>query len=275
MSRSLAALIAALLFLPAAALQEDPKGDKKEQEQKAEDEAKAALKTYRDKRQKAKKEEEVVDAILLLKDAKPHKLIRAELISILDSKLPPAIRVEAAGILGEYKKDTTACESLKGHARNERGSEFADLRRKCLRSFGHIAPFGKSADLQIFFSDPDNSVAREAIEAVESIRSVRMLKPLIDLLGELERIREDDGKDPGPGVPGGGGPQQGGNNNDEKRKRKQDLLEPTKKAINAIWSKHNGKKTLKNYTEARDAMSDAKAALHKLQADEDKEDAKP
>ena len=273
MSRLLAAPIAALLFLPAAALQ-DPKEDKKQQEQKAEDEAKAALKTYRDKRVKARKEEEVVDAILTLKEAKPHKLIRAELISILDGKLPPAIRVEAVGILGDYKKDTVACEALKGHARNERGAEFVDLRRKCLRSFGNIAPFGKSADLQIFFTDPDNSVAREAIEAVESIRSVRMLKPLIDLLGELERIREDDGKDPGPPVPGQEPPQQG-NNNDQKRKRKQDLLEPTKKAINAIWSKHDGKKQLKDYTQARNAVSEAKAALQKLQADEDKEDLKP
>ena len=273
MSKLQAALIAALLFLPAAAFPQDPKKDDKKLEgQQAEDDAKAALKTYREKRNKAKKEEEIVDAIASLKEAKPHKLIRAELISILDGKLSPAVRVEAVIVLGEYKKDTVACDALKGHARSERGADVVALRRKCLTSFGNIAPFGKAGDLQILFSDPDNSVAREAIEAVESIKSVRMLKSLIDLLGELERIREDDGKDPGPPVPGAP-PKQDDNNS--KRKRKQDLLEPTKKAVNTLWGKIDSKKRLKDYTEANRAFGDHQGDLRKIQAEEDKEDLKP
>ena len=279
MTRPLAALIAAILFLPAAGLQEGPNGDKekeKQELQKREEEAKAALKAYREKRTKSKSEDDVISAIGLLKDAKPHKLIRTELLSLLNNNLPPKIRIEAAESLGEYKKDPIACDGLLQVAKSARGDDLVDLRKECLRRFGNIAPFGKSVDLRNFFSEPDTVVAREAIGAVESIKSVRMLASLVALLGELERIREDDGKDPGkdpgPEVPGGG--QKQGDNNSQ-RKRKTDLLEPTKKAINTIYGKHDPKKQLKDYTEANRAVADARAELRKIQDQEDAEDKKP
>ncbi len=278
MSRPLAALIAALLALPAAGLQDNPGGgqeDKKEEQQKKEDEAKAVLKAYREKRQKVKKEEDLIDAIGVLKEAKPHRLIRTELIALLEgTTLPRAVRIEAASALGDYKRDPVACDALVRRVRQERGDEATDLRRKCLGSFGVIAPFGKSVDVQFVFSDPDHAVAREAVDAVERIRSVRMLKPLCDLLGELERIRDDDGRDPGPDVPGGGAPPQQGDNN-TKRKRKEVLLDPTLKAVNSLYAKIDSKKTFKNYTEAVRAVSDHRAKLKEVQEAEDKEDKKP
>ena len=136
------------------------------------------------------------------------------------------MRTAAADGLREYKKDVGVCASLLRHARTEKGTEqeVLDLRKRCLRSYGAIAPFAKSVDLEILFSDPDPIIGREAVEAVEMIKSVRMLPRLLALFGELERIRDDDGKDPGPEVPGGP-PKQGDNNS--RRKRKEVMLDPT------------------------------------------------
>lgn len=274
MSRMWAAAFVAMLVLPGAAFQEEPddKEAKKQEQQKAEDEAKAVVKSYREKRKKARKEDDIVDAINLLMDAKPHRLIRAELVDVLDSKLPPKLRVDAAATLNKYKKDALVCDSLLRRAREERGPDSVDLRKRCLRSFGDIAPFAKAVDLEIFFPDQENSVARAAIEACESIKSVRSLRALIALLGELERIREDDGKDPGPGVPGGP-PQQGDNNS--KRKRKEDLLDPTKAAISAIFAKVDSKFKLKDYTGANRALGEHRGKIRQKQDEEDIEDRKP
>jgi len=280
MKSFLAACVAATLLLPAAlSAQEsaDDKEKKKQEQQKADDEAKAVLKEYQAKRNaalKAQKESELIDAIDLLKDAKPHRLIRTELLSLLGGPLPPKVRLESADALGNYKKDAGACDALLRHARSERGSdpEVLDLRKKCLRSFGTIAPFAKSVDLEILFSEPEHDVARAAVEAAETIKSVRMLRSLVALLSELERISDSEGKDPGPEVPGGP-PKQGENNS--KRKRKEVLLEPTKKAINSIWSKVDSKKPLKDYTEANRAMQDRRADIKKVQDEEDAQDRKP
>ena len=279
MIRIVVTLLAALILLPAAGPQEAPADDKeakKQEQQKADDEAKAALKAYQDKRKNPKSMDDVIEAIDILKKAKPHKLIRAELISVLGSKLPPTVRIEAAAAFTEYKKDTTVCETLLRHAREERGKDkdVLDLRKKCIRTFGDIAPFGKSKDLHILFSDLDTAIAREAIDAVENIKSVRMFGPLLALLAELERIRGDDGGDRGPEVPGGGGggPNQG--DKDSKKKRKDDLENPTLKAINTIWGKVDSKKTFKNYTEANKGVSEKKAEIKKIQDEEDAKDAK-
>ena len=279
MARFIVALLAALILLPAAGPQETPADDKeakKQEQQKADDEAKAALKAYQEKRKKVKVQDDFIEAIGLLKEAKPHKLIRTELLSILDSKFPPVVRIEAVAALAGYKKDTTVCEALQRHARDERGKEkeIVDLRKKCIRTFGEIAPFGKSKDLHILFSDLDTAIAREAIDAVENIKSVRMLPQLLALLSELERIRGDDGGERGPEVPGGGGggPNQG--DKDSKKKRKDDLESPTLKAINTIWGKVDSKKTFKNYTEANKGVGDKKAEIKKIQDEEDAKDAK-
>jgi hypothetical protein len=279
MSRTVVTLLAALILLPAAAFQDPPADDKeakKQEQQKADDEAKAALKAYQDKRKHPKSMDDVIEAIDILKKAKPHKLIRAELLSILGSKLPPLVRIEAVAAFAEYKKDTTVCEALQRHAREERGKDkdILDLRKKCIRTFGDIAPYGKSKDMYILFSDLDTTIAREAIDAVESIKSVRMLQPLLALLAELERIREDEGGERGPGVPdgGAGGPNQGDNNS--KKKRKDDLQNPTLKAINTIWGKVDSKKTFKNYTEAVKGVGEKKAEIKKILDEEDAKDAK-
>lgn len=262
------ALLAILLLVPAATFQDDMGNDKKTPDE----EAKAALAEYREKRKK-NTEDDFIDGIRILKDAKPHKLILAELASVLEGRFPNKIRVEAAEALRGYKKDATACEVLHRRARDERGKEAAELRRACLRSYGEIAPFGKSIDLQNLFSDPDTSVARASVEAVEKIRSVRSLKALVALLGELERIRDDDGRDPGPGVPGGAPP--GGGDNNSRRKRKEDLLDPTKGAIRSIFEKVDSRKKVGDYTEANRALGELRAEIKKKQEEEDEADRKP
>lgn len=281
MTRTLAALIAALLFLPGAAVQDPPKDDKekkKEEQQKQDEEAKAAIKAYQEKRKKAKTEDDVIDAMAPLKEAKPHKLVRAELFTILGGKNPYSIRTEAASYLKAYRKDVLVCDTLLKIAKSERVPDSVDLRKRCLRTFAEIAPFAKSVDLQILFSDVELKVAREAIEAAETIKSVRMLPTLVALWGELDRIREDDsGKDPGPGgggqeLPGGGGPKEG--ENSSKKKRKEELLEPAKKAVASLFGKVDSKIPVKTYTEANRGYQDNRAKIRKIQDEEDEKDRK-
>jgi len=257
--------------MTAAAFQEPP-DDKKKQEQDAEIAAKAVVSKYQDAWKKARKEDDVIDAIAILKDATPHKLIRAELIKVLlDVRLRPNVRIDAAAGLGKYKKDVAACDVLHKRAREERAKEALDLRKRCLKSFGDIAPFAKSVDLQEFFGNPDHALARASIEAVEAIGSVRMLPPLVALLSELERISEN--KEPGgPGeLPGQGG----GATDDTKRERKKELLDPTLNAVNTIWAKVDSKARLKNSSEAFKVLNERRADIGKVRKEEDEKDAKP
>jgi hypothetical protein len=267
MARTFTALSAALLILTGARFQDE----KKPEAATADDAAKAVVKAFKEKWSKSRTESDFSDAITILKDAEPHRLVRSEILTVLEGRTPPVVRIDAVSALGKYKKDPIACDALIRRAREERKPEALDLRKRCLRTFGDIAPFAKSVDLLPLFSDPELSVVREAIEAAEEIKSVRILPQLMALYGELDRIRDDDGGEQGPGVPGGGGPAEDKNS---KRKRKEELLEPTRKAIASIWSKID-KRTFKNYTEANRAMGQSRADIKKAQEKEEEEDKKP
>ncbi|HEY3226152.1 MAG TPA: hypothetical protein VGK61_04030 [Planctomycetota bacterium] len=269
MTSSRAALIAALLFLPASSLQEDPKAEKEKARQelkKKEEEAKAALKAYREERAEAKETDDHVRAVDKLGEADPHALIRTELLSVLNGPGLDPIRTAAAEALHKYKKDPAACDALIRHAKSREG---ADLRKRCLKSFGTIATFGRSTDLQVLFNEDDSTIARQAVDAVDAIGSVRMLRPLVDLLGELEQIRE--GRDPAP-PPGSRDPRGGDSGDDHRIRRKKELLDPTKKAISTLWSKHGLGKAPKDATEATAVLAANRPKLKKIQEDEDAQD---
>jgi hypothetical protein len=266
MARTFTALSAAFLILTGARFQDEKKPDAAA----ADDAAKAAVKAFKEKWSKARTESDFSDAITVLKDAEPHRLVRGELIIVLEGRTPPVVRTDAVSGLGKYKKDAIVCDALIRRAREERKPEALDLRKRCLRTFGDIAPFAKSVDLLPILSDPDFAIVREAIEAAEEIKSVRVLPQLMALYGELDRIRDDDGGEQGPGVPGAGGPAEDKNS---KRKKKEELLEPTKKAIAAIWTKID-KRTFKTYTEANRAMGQSRAEIKKAQEKEEEEDKK-
>lgn len=274
MAHSRTGLIAMILLLTAASLPQDPKTDKekaRQEQKKKEEEAKAALKAYREERAKAKETDDHVRAVESLAQATPHPLIRTELIGILNSSSPDPIRIVAAEALKKYKKDAAACDALIRHAKTRQNE---DLRKRCARSFGAIAPFGRSVELQPLFNEESPALAREAVEAVEAIGSVRMLRPLVDLLGELERIREDTGRDPGgPPVPGGA--QKGESGNEQRIQRKKELLDPTRTAINTLWTGHALGKALKDATEANAALTASRSQLKKIQEDEDAKDKAP
>ena len=262
--------LAAVLFaLTAAAFQESPE-DKKQREQKEETEAKAAIAKYKDARKKSHKEEEVIEAISILGDAAPHRLVRNELVNVLvETRLRPTARIDAAAALGKYKKDVGACDALHKRAREERAKEAQDFRKRCLKSFGEIAPFAKAVDLEEFFGNPDHGVARASIEAAETIGSVRMLPPLVALLSELERIRED-GAPEGPGeLPGNKA------GDDSKRERKKELLDPTRAAVKTIWAKVDSTVQIKDSSDAFKVLNERRAAIAKVRKEEDEKDAKP
>jgi hypothetical protein len=268
MTRTLAALFAILLFLPGASFQEDDKERAKAEAKRREDDAKAALSSYREKWKKAKSADDYIEALQGLETAEPHPLIRAELAKVLESHPAMDVRIAAAGAFGKFKKDSDAASIL---LRNAKGQKDEGLKKKCLQRFGNIAPFGRSMDLKPWFSDENNEMVKEAVEAIESINSVRMLKPLIELLAELEGIREDKGES------GSGGPQipgvpQGESSNQQRIKRKRELTGPVRKAINTIWKKYDSQTKLNNSTDAFAQLQRNRTFLMKIQETEDRED---
>jgi hypothetical protein len=275
MVKSLALLFAALLALPAAASQEDPKAEKEKAKQEArerEDAARKALEAYRAACAKAKNPEDIIMAIQdKLESAEPHPLIRSELINVLGNHRSIDVRMEAAAGLGKYKKDAEAGRVLLANSKAQRDEQ---LQKKCIEKFGVVALHRMAPDLKSWFSSDNTSLAREAIEAVEEINSVRMLRPLIELLGELESIREDkDGSGSGgsygpppPGVP------QGNSSADQKLKRKRDLIDSVRKAINTLWKKYDPKLKTNTYKEANANLQRYDTFLKKIQVEEDKED---
>lgn len=244
-----------LLLALAAGLCQDPAA--------GDEEAKAILKDYKEKRKNARKAEEISAALSLLNKADPHPLIRAELVSQLESHLPPALRFPVAEALGRYSKDRRACDALIRLAREDRGKERFDLRKRCLRSFAEIAPFGRSTDLLALFYDPDPAIARAAVDAARRIASVRMLGPLVELLGELERIRDGDPGDCGPDQRAG---------DDPKRRRRRELIEPIREAMQRIWMKVGVKGRLLNYTDASRLLAERREDLRRVRMEEDKRD---
>lgn len=278
MMKTIAALIAFLTLLTGATFQEfeEEKDGKKQDEgnkgdpKKKEEAAKAAVKAYQETRKKAKSDDDHISAIDSLAEADAHPLILKELLAVLESQFAPTVRAAGAKGMRKYKKNPLASDAL---IRNARTQKDEDLRKTCLKSFGEIAPFGKSVELQSIFPDEAHAVVKAAVEAVEAIKSVRMIRPLTDLLGELERIREDDGGDRGPGVPGGGSGQQG--DKEQRKKRKSELLTPTLGAINALWGKVDTKLSFKKYADANRALIDHRAAVKKTQDEEDKADKTP
>lgn len=271
MMKTLAALIAMLLVLPGASPQDDPKADKeraKEESRKRDEDAKAALKAYREAIRKAKSADDIIEAIQKLETAEPHPMIRAELGNVLGTHSSIDVRISAAGALGKYKKDNVACDILLQNAKSQKEES---VRKKCLQRFGAIAPFKRSKDLKVFFNLENNDIIREAIEAIQDINSVRMLPPLIELLGELEQIKEDKGDSGGGGPPLPGVPQ-GDSTNNERVKRKRELTEPTRKAINALWKKYDSKAKLNTYTDANSQYQRNRAQILDLERKEDLED---
>lgn len=269
MIRTAAALIATLMVLPGAWAQEDAKSDKekaKEEAKKKDDEAKAALASFRKAFNAGKSADDKIEAIQKLESADLHPMIRSEFGNILGSNPSIDVRIAAASALGRFKKDVGAAEILLNNAKAQKDE---GLKRKCLQKFGAVAPFGKSLNLKPFFNDENNIIVREAVEAIETINSIRMLQPLVELLGELENIREDKGDQGGqplPGVP------QGDNTNNQKVKRKKELTDPVRKAINTLWKKYDSRTKLNNYTEANSQIRRNQPHLMKIQETEDKED---
>jgi len=272
MTRILALLTATLVSLPGARAQDEAPMDPKEKAKQAEAAAKKAIEAYHADTKKAKNDDDWSAAIQdNLDAADPHPLIRQVLANILQSHPRIEVRITAASSLGRYKKDREVAKILLQNAKSQRDE---GLQKKCLQRFGAVAPYGMSMELKGWFYNENLGFAREAIEAAESVNSIRMLPPLVELLGELEAIREDKPQEgggnygpPPPGVPDGSS-----NQNNEKVKRKKELIDVTRKAINVLWKKHDPKSRLNTYKDANLAIQRNKKYLDKIRADEDAED---
>ena len=272
MSRMLALAVAVLVALPGAWAQDEEPKDEKEKAKQAAAVAQKAIDAYRADLAKAKNDDDIAAAIQdNLDTADPHPLIRAVLANLLQTHPRIEVRITAASSLGRYKKDRDVARILFQNAKSQRDE---GLQKKCLQRFGAVAPYGMSVDLKAWFYGENLVLAREAIEAAESINSIRMLQPLVELLGELEAIREDKPQDGGGnyGPPPPGVPQGGSNQNNEKVKRKKELIDVTRKAINVIWKKHDPKSRLNTYKDANLAVQRNRKFLDKIRADEDAED---
>lgn len=270
MTRTTALVIAVLAALPGALAQDGPKDDKDKARQ-AEAAAKKAIDAYQADMAKATTHDAAVAAIRdHLDGADPHPLIRSRLTQVLQNHPSVDARIAAVDALGRYKKDKEAARTL---IQNSKVQKDAELQKKCLRRFGAVAPYGMSVELKWWFPNENHALAREAIEAAEAVNSIRMLQPLVELLGELERINDKEAQNPGqdpplPGVPDGTSK----DSNYEKVKRKKELIDPTRKAVNMLWKKHDPKTQLNTHEAAAKALHANKKQLLIIQEQEDMED---
>jgi len=261
MTRVLALLVAVLSALPIVRTQED-----KEKARKADAAAKKAVDACQSALTKARTPEAAVDAIRdHLDGADPHPLIRTRLSQLLQGHPFVEARIAAVDALGRYQRDKEAARVLMVNSRLQKDLE---LQKKCLRRFGAAAPYGMSLELKAWFPSESHALAREAIEAAEAVDSIRMLQPLVELLAELEAIDEKEASGPGPNdppIPGASGK----STQYEKVMRKKALIDPTRKAINTLWKKHDPKTTLETHAAAAKALAANRKQLFAIQEQED------
>lgn len=202
----------------------------------SDDEAKEHVKAFKKEIGKAKEPSDQVIAIEGL-GSKQHAKILDELKSWL-GKGSVDVRIAAAEQIGKYKGEEKAAEALLGAAKSTNArKDTMDVAIKCIRYLANTGVRKMTKSLVAFFGHRDNDFAREVVDTCGALKSKDAIDPLINLVRELEAIKEEDtsGSSVPGGIPGGmpgGGPAP--NQQDEKIERKKALLNPAIQALKDI-----------------------------------------
>ncbi len=233
------AVIAAIAF-PAWGQDKDEKKDEKKDakaDQCTDDEAKAQVTDYQKEWKKAKGADDQIRVVENL-GTKKHPKIFDELKKLLLGGHPIEVRITAADQIGKYKKDEKAADTLIATAKAAVvRKETLELAIKCIRYLSGIGLRAKAKELMPLLGRPETDFVREILDTCGLLKSKDTIDPIINLVLELEAIKEESSTNTGgaggnmPGSQYPGANQPGGNREDEKVKRKKDLLGPAKQTL--------------------------------------------
>jgi len=219
------------LILASAALAQN------EDEKKKEEEAKAKIAEFKKELKTCKTEKDMARAIEGLGSLQ-HPKILTELKSYLGKG--GEVTIMAAEMIGKYKKDKDAAETLVSAASSQREKE---CMIKCIRYAGDTEYKGIISKLTNLFRHKETDAAREAVDSCGKLKTRDAIEPLLGLWKELDGIKEEQpGKGGGGGgiggVGGGGLTGTGGgvgqSMQDEQIKRKRDLTPAVESALKKI-----------------------------------------
>ena len=216
---------ALILAAAAAAQDDDPK--------KKDEEAKAKIADFKKELKGAKTEKDVARALENLGELQ-HPKVLAELRNYLGRGAEEAAM--AAEMIGKYKKDKEAAETLMNAAGARRDK---DSIVKCLRYAGDTEFKGIVPKLTNYFRNKESDIAKEAVDSCAKIKSKDAIDPLLALWRELDNIKEEKADKGGGlgGIGGGGLTGTGGvgaSMQEEQLKRKQSLTPAVESALHKI-----------------------------------------
>lgn len=236
--------------------------ENKELEKEKENEAKALVKEFESEFKKAKTTEEKIAALQKLATIK-HKIVAQKLIYFLSADTQE-VHIAAARILETYEKDPMVANALIDNVKNQKVQMKKDPRTgqmvpsetnpkvELIISAGKTKCKEIGRKLSAFYNDKDIDVAVAAVRASAMIKSKDTIDPLISLLENLEKIKEEEPKNaqqPPAGVPGV--PQPGGVNPGTQKTTQQEALERRKKELLPEVQKALGEITGETYGDSK------------------------
>ncbi len=235
MIRLMTLAVVAALSLPAWS--QDKKDEKKNPADEITDaEAKLHIADFQKEWKKCKGVDDQIRAVETL-GSKKHSKILDELKKYLMSGAIE-VRITAGDMIGKYKNVDKAADVLLQVAKGSMGrKETIELAVKCLRYLGNTGVRAKAKDLIPLFGSRDTDIAKEAIDTSGLLKSKDTIDPLINLVLELEAVKEDTQQNTGGqgSIPGGqypGANQPGGQQQEDINvKRKKELLQPAIQAL--------------------------------------------
>lgn len=220
---------------------QDKKDEKKDAkpatEQCTDDEAKTQIADYQKELKKAKGADDQIRAVENLA-TKKHAKIFDELKKVLLGGSPIEVRITAAEQISKYKKDEKAADTLISTAKAACvKKETLELAIKCVRYLTAVGLRAKAKELMPLLSHRETDFVREILDTCGLLKSKDTIDPIINLVLELEAVKEESSTNTGgaggnmPGSQFPGANQPGGNKEDDKVKRKKDLLSPAKQTL--------------------------------------------
>ena len=192
----------ATLAAPAWSQDKPDKKDEKKEEKKnpsdeiSDDEAKTRIADFQKDLKKAKGLDDQVQAVEKLGEKK-HSKILDELKKCLGGGLPD-VRSAAALAISKYKKDERAADALVNTAKGSQAAKpLQEVAIKCIRYLADVGIRSKSKEMHFYFDHPVVDISHEAIDTCKALKSKDSIDPLINLLLQLEAIKEESSSSTG------------------------------------------------------------------------------
>jgi hypothetical protein len=240
MNRLMMLAVIATLALPAWGQdKKDEKKDAAKTDECTDDEAKAQIAEFQKEWKKAKGVDDQISAVATLAKKKHSKILEELKKYLATGQLD--VRITAAEEIGKYKKEPKAADVLLATSKAAVGrKETLEFAVKCMRYLGNTAVRAKGKELPPLFGQRETDFVKEVLDTCGMLKSKDTIDPIINLVLELESVKEETSKDtggtgtiPGGTLPGGNNPG-GQKDEDINVKRKKELTNPGIQALKDI-----------------------------------------